>query len=128
MPLIPDNLDVVARYVYYKSHIRSSNKTVKYAAFLPNPKDNKTSVYRVSGLSEDKIWDIAACHVSQNQENPLQGRADLNVSDIVKSKLSVIPNEPPYRHADITDWHYEKSKQVLAAKILEKNAMLHLVP
>ncbi len=129
MPLIPDDSEVVARYVYQPNYIRRLTNTIKYSAFLPNrKKDNETSVYRVSRLPESEIWNLAEDNVTQYQNKPLLGRAELNIVDVKQCGLNVIPKEPPYRHANITDWHLEKSEQILTAKQLEQRANLILVP
>ncbi len=128
MPLIQYNSETLTRYIYFSKYIRNSNNTVKYTAFLPSPKDNQTSVFRVSGLSKIEIWNIAYCDVTPNQNNTIKGRADVNSDDLSSNQLKFFPKEPPYRHANISCWTHEKSKNKLIAKELEKKAILHLVP
>ena len=128
MPLIQYNSETLTRYIYFSKYIKSSNNTVKYTAFLPSPKDNQTSVFRVSGLSEIEIWNIAYCDVTPKQANILKGRADINSDDVINNSLKLIPKEPPYRHANIDGWTGDKSKHKLIAKELEKKANLHLAP
>src|SRR3990170_4272430 len=83
MPLIQSNPEVLTRYLYNSNYIRKSNQTVKWAAFMPNPKDNQTSVFRVLGLSESEIWNIADCDVTPYQQNTIKGRADINSNDVI---------------------------------------------
>jgi hypothetical protein len=128
MPLIPTGSETLARFVYFSKYIRSSNNTIRYAAFLPSPEDNQTSVFRVSELTETEIWNIADCDVTPKQTNTLKGRADIEAEDVRNSTLLLIPKEPPYRHSHLSGWPDDKSKHKLIAKELEKKANLHLVP
>jgi hypothetical protein len=128
MPLVPTSSEILTRFIYFSKFIRSSNNTVRYAAFLPSPKDNQTSVFRVSGLSEGQIWNIADCDVTPTQTNTIKGRADINSDDLVNSKLEVIPKEPPYRHANISGWPDDKTERKLMAIELARKAILYLVP
>ena len=58
--------EVLSRYILDKTHIRYSNRTVKYSAFLPAP-DGTTSVFRVSGLTEEQVWEVGdPLHLSQH--------------------------------------------------------------
>ena len=128
MPEIPNHTYLIARYIYFSKYIKSSNQTVKYAAFLPNPIDNNTSVFRITGLSENDIWLIANTHVTPSQNNTLKGRADINTEDVICHDLGLEPDEPPDRHLNITRWSDDKSKNKLIAIELVKKAILCLVP
>lgn len=128
MPLILRTSEELTRFIYFSKYIRSSNKTVKYSAFLPSPKDNQTSVFRISNISESQIWNIANCDVTPNQSHTLKARADIHSDDVVSRQLNLIPREPPYRHANISDWPNDGSKKKLIAKELEKKAKLQLAP
>jgi hypothetical protein len=83
---------------------------VKYVAFTPDQKGD-TSVFRISGITNNEIWDIGDREVAPKQNRPILGRADIETSIVVSKDLKVIPSEPPERHADITDWPEEKSEQ-----------------
>ncbi|KRT66852.1 MAG: hypothetical protein XU11_C0003G0025 [Candidatus Dadabacteria bacterium CSP1-2] len=133
MPLIQSNPEVLTRYLYNSNYIRKSNQTVKWAAFMPNPKDNQTSVFRVLGLSESEIWNIADCDVTPYQQNTIKGRADINSNDVInisvnRDKLFFYPKEPPYRHGTITGWSNQKSINKLLALKLEDKANLRVNP
>ena len=91
MPLIPTSLETLTRFIYFSKYIRNSNNTLKYTAFLPNPKDNQTSIFRVSGLCESEIWNIADCDVTPKQTNTIKGRADINSDDFISTQLKLIP-------------------------------------
>lgn len=121
MPLIPSNSEVVARYIFFSKYIRSSNNTVKWSAFMPSEKDNETSVFRISGLSDQEIWKMANEEVVPNQTNTLKGRADIPSSDVM-TNLILSFSEPPYRHAAIIGWSTDKSKNMSLAMELEEKA------
>lgn len=125
MPLIPNGKEKLARFVYSSSHIRNSNNSIRYTAFLPNPLDNQSSVFRISGILEPEIWNLADLYVTPNQSSTLKGRADINSENILKTGLRIMPKEPPYRHANIFNWTADKSKNKLIALELEKLAVLH---
>lgn len=132
MPLIPSNPEILTRYLYNSNYIRKSNQTVKWAAFMPNPKDNQTSVFRVSELSESEIWNIADCDVTPYQQNTIEGRANINSDDVINIsansyKLFFYPKEPPYRHGNIAGWSNVKSINKLIALKLENKANLRLI-
>ena len=133
MPLIPSYPEILTRYLYNNNYIRTLRQTVKWAAFMPNPKDNQTSVFRVSGLSGKEIWNLADCEVTPYQQNTIKGRADIDSNDVIDInvngyKLFFYPKEPPYRHGSISGWSNQKSANKLIALKLENKAKLHLVP
>ncbi|MDA2921318.1 hypothetical protein MYX76_17805 [Desulfobacterota bacterium AH_259_B03_O07] len=133
MPLIQSNHEILTRYVYYSKYIKKLDRTVSWAAFMPNPKDNETSVFRVLGLSESEIWNIANCDVTPHQQNRIKGRADMNLDDVINirvnsNKLFFNSKEPPYRHGNITSWSNQKSVNKLIALELEVKASPHLIP
>lgn len=99
---------------------------VKYAVFLPNPTNGETSVFRTSKMSDEKIWDIGDREISKKRGKPMLGRADITASIVISRNLQIIPNEPPERHANITGWPDEKSKQKMIALELAAEAQLYL--
>ena len=125
MPLIPDGPEILSRYIYYHRYIRPSDNTVKWGAFMPNSQ-NQTSVFRTSGLIEEIIWKIAECEVSSYYETSLKGRADIETVDVYNEELTLVPDELPYRHKNISGWSDDRGKNILIAKELEKKAILNL--
>lgn len=115
----------LARYILHKSHFSSQQKRVKYAVFMPAP-TGETSVFRISNLSEDEIWEIGRRDVAQKREMPLLGRADISAFYVFNKNLKIIPDNIPPRHANIIGWPEEKSAQKLIAMELAENARLHL--
>ena len=90
----------LARYLTSRSQFNSSG--VKPAAFLPNPKDNKTSVYRHGAEPSDELWTIGAAYVAG--ERTLYGAAVCLAADVRAAQLEVVAKEPPPRHANIERW------------------------
>ena len=125
--MIPvDPSETLSRFILQKKVYRSSDHTVKYSAYLPNPSNSETSVFRTSDIADDQVWDIGDREVSVNRGKPILGRADI-IADVVISKdLVMLPNEPPERHANITGWPDERSEQRMIALELAAEACLYL--
>ena len=119
-----DPSEVLSRFILHKDWYRSSDATVKYAAFLPN-RNGETSVFRTSGLSEQKVWDIAECEVFPVRRLPILGRADIPAAIPTGKGLEVVPKEPSRRHANITGWPEEKPKQKQIALELATESVFH---
>jgi len=119
-----DLLEILSRFILQTNWFSTSENRVKYAAFLPN-KDGETSVFRSSGISNNEIWDIGEREVSIKRGKPIYGRADISVTNVISKDLRVISSEPPERHANITGWPDEKSKQMVIAVQLAAEAQLH---
>ena len=102
-------LEILSRFVLQERYIRANN-TVRHSAFTPN-RNGKTSVFRISDITENEIWVIGEREVASKQNKPILGRADIITSIVISKGLKVIPGEPPERHANIIDWPEEKSKQ-----------------
>jgi hypothetical protein len=103
---------------------------VKHQAFLPmrNPETLllETSVFRISHLKDDEIWDIGQREVIRNSGRRLHGRADIILSKVLENGLSISPDDPPPRHANIVGWPDEESKQKMIAIALAAEAQLRL--
>jgi len=73
----------------------------KPAAFLPNPKDGESSVFRHGREPIQRLWEIG---------REAAGTRTLYGASIVKARvvrevhLEVLPDEPPPRHAVIRGW------------------------
>ncbi|VAX29663.1 hypothetical protein MNBD_NITROSPIRAE03-85, partial [hydrothermal vent metagenome] len=103
--------EILSRFVLQKNWYRHSDNRVKYAAFMPNPKNGETSVFRTSGISDVEIWQIGEHEVAMKRDKPISGRADIKASVVISKNLRILPCEPPERHANIIAWPDEKSEQ-----------------
>ncbi len=117
-------LETLSRFVVSNRWIRADN-TVRHTAFLPNPKNGETSVFRISGITDNEIWAIGERKVALIQNKPILGRADIETSIVISKNLKVIPSESPERHANITGWPEEKSEQKQIALELATESVFH---
>lgn len=115
----------LARYILHKSLFSILHKRVKYGAFLPAP-NGETSVFRISNLSDNEVWDIGDKEVAQKRGMLVLGRADILAFHVLQRRLRIIPDDNPPRHANIVGWPEEKSEQKLIAMELAENAQLYL--
>ncbi len=56
--------ETLSRFILQKKWYRTSDNSVRYAAFMPNPNNGETSVFRISGISDNEVWDIGDREVS----------------------------------------------------------------
>lgn len=117
--------EYLARYILHKNHFSAQHRRVKYVVFMPAP-TGETSVFRISSLSDNEIWEIGSSAVSKKRGLPLLGRADISAFHVFDKNLKLIPDNNPSRHANIVGWPEEKSKQKLIAIELAESAQLHL--
>lgn len=102
---------------------------VKPAAYMPSPKDGKTSVFRHGAEPQDSLLRIAEAHVIG--ERTLHGVAICTAQQVRKAELEVVAQEPPPRHANITGWpvvpndpEQTKAGQKERALLIAQRAML----
>ena len=99
---ISDDEDL-ARFLTSKSQFSTQNLIVKPSAFLPNLKDQETSVSRHGRQPTKRLWGIGADVVAATEKS-LYGAAIIKVRDVRVAKLEVFADEPPPRHAAIRKW------------------------
>ena len=117
--------EVLSRFIMQTNWYRLSDNRVRYAAFMPNPKNGETSVYRISGISGREVWEIGDREIGLKRDKPILGRADIGVSFVITKGLNVVPSEPPIRHANIIGWPEQKSEQRLVAIELAAEAIFY---
>jgi hypothetical protein len=122
-PITPS--EVLSRFIMQTNWYRLSDNCVRYAAFMPNPKNGETSVYRISGISDREVWEIGDREVGLKRDKPILGRADIGASFVITKGLNVVPSEPPIRHANIIGWPEQKSEQRLVALELAAEAIFY---
>ncbi|MBD3287590.1 hypothetical protein GF337_02200 [candidate division KSB1 bacterium] len=122
-----ENDEPLGRFILNKRYIRSSNNTVKLAAFMP-ARDLDLSVYRTKGLNEESIWKLAIDNIISKMSEPktLHGRAEITPSIVYSNNLEIDPNNIPQRHANITKWPAENHEQKMIAMNLAQEASLKL--
>lgn len=116
----------LARFLTQSGHFVASRNRVKPGAFLPAP-NGQTSLFRIADLNEAGIWGIAVKHVeSGHSPRHVCARAETTRDHIEVIGLRVHPDEPPPRHANITDWPLGKDDQKELALLLASRATLKL--
>jgi len=114
----------MSRYLVDRDEIRR----VHFASFMPPTKNPRTSVYWISGISEEEIWNIGNTHVAPTR-GPILGRADFNSLAVYQAGLAVDLTEIPHpRHADIIHWDQDRKKARLQAMKLADAATLVTAP
>lgn len=123
---VADDEDL-ARFLMSSNHYNS--RAVKPAAFLPNPKDRETSVFRHGADPRNQLWEIADQRVGA--ERVVHGAAIVRTGYIREAKLLVNASEPPPRHAVIAGWPWfdsdpdeQKARQKELAALLASRATL----
>lgn len=96
---IADSEDL-ARFLTSSGHYNAAMP--KPAAFLPNPKDRETSVFRHGDGPTEELWHIGEKYAAS--ERTLHGAAVLKAGDVRRVKLDILAGEPPPRHAAIVGW------------------------
>ncbi len=114
--------ETLSRFIFDRKHIRSNN-TLRHSAFMPN-KYGETSVFRISGISQEQIWEIAS-DVARLRDKQLLGRGDILASTVFSKDLQVIPREPPKRHANILGWPNDPSLTHSIAQQLAAEAVFY---
>ncbi len=121
----------VSRFILSKRHFSKEKNIVKHGAFLPiaNSASGRleTSVFQTSGLRTGDIWKIGVNEVANKSGKNLYGRADVKTWNVEPLGLSVIPDDQPPRHANITGWPETRSEQKLFAIKLAADAELFLL-
>jgi hypothetical protein len=121
------NQEPLARFLTSSGHFNAS--IVKPSAFLPNPNDGKTSVFRHDAEPRDALAAIGRNEVAQDRS--LHGAAIITAAEVRAVKLEVTAVEPPSRHADIEGWpwmqndrEFGKAQSKEIALVLAQKAQL----
>lgn len=95
---------------------------VKPAAFLPNPKNCETSVFRHGSIPRAPLWQIATEQV--NAGRTLHGAAIVKAKHVRSAMLEVVAQEPPPRHANIVNWTSSQADPEMAKAEQRAQAVL----
>ena len=93
MPISPD--DCVARFI--KKERDCKNGIIKLSVFIPANNDSEISVFIISGLQKDQIWQLGRNRLKAS----IVGRADLTVCSIYKKGFKIKTSNFNDRHAGI---------------------------
>lgn len=102
--LSPDVADSepLARFLRSSKLFSAQKKIVKPAAFLPNPRDGKTSVFRHPGAPAAELWALGCRKLGEDAR--IHGAGIVRARDARVEGLEVAASEPPPRHANIEGW------------------------
>lgn len=125
---LPDSVadeEDLARFLTSSSHYNST--VVKPAAFMPNPKNGETSVYRHGADPLEGLVTIAREEIGA--ERKVHGAAIVKAGAVRAALLEARAGEPPPRHADIVGWPWstddpdfgKAAQKELAAAIAQKS-------
>ncbi len=124
--LVADEEDL-ARFLTSSSQFNA--KMVKPSAFLPNPKDRETSMFRHGSEPRETLWAIGEENAAN--ERTLHGAAICKARHVRAVPLEVEAGEPPPRHAAIRGWPWnendpelQKAKQKEMAAVIASEAAL----
>ena len=99
----------ITRFIRYSDHFDEPN-IVREGVFLPHRKKTDISVFRISELSCEVVWEIGWERVQTN-ERPVYARADLLASSIYENNLKVTPDPRSHiQHANITGFPVEREE------------------
>lgn len=114
----------LCRFLTSKDHYSVQKHVVKHTAFHP-PRDNRLSVYWVTGIADDEVWAIGDAHVAP-QRGPILGLAAFNsLRACYECDLRVeVTGVPHPRHADVIGWSVDKQRARLQAlKLADKSSL-----
>lgn len=95
----------IARFLTSSSHFAATKNLVKPGAFLPNPRNLETSVFREIAEPHANLWHVVSDQLPE--ERKVHGAALVEVIEIRKAELDVVSDEDPPngpRHANIVGW------------------------
>ena len=120
--------ETLTHFLYSKEFSPQSG-TIRYRAFTP-PKTSpeQISVYCISSLSEDEIWEIARKYVQGQRK--IEARADF-LSDVVydQDNLKVIFDPNPHElHANITPIPIDREERDEILREFAKTSKLEIMP
>ena len=118
--VIDDDEDL-ARFLTSSSQFNAI--MVKPSAFLPNPRDGETSVFRHGNEPRDELWKIGReCAVV---DRTLHGAAIFKARNVRVALLELVASEPPPRHAGIVRWPWlEDDPEMQKAHQKERAALI----
>lgn len=126
----PSPEETLARALFSKNQFNTSGP--KFSAFMPSATD-KTSVFRK--CDHDAALLRSACDAAAaGHGKPPKRLAVTTVVHVLAEALSVLPSEPPPRHADIVSWptnsdpERQKADRMLIAIKIAANACLIPAP
>lgn len=107
---------------FLTSSSQYSRIMVKPAAFLPNPRNGRTSTFRQGREPLERLWQTGREFAVGDR--PLHGAAIVKAGKVRAAQLDVVASEPPPRHADIIGWAWSPSDPDLGKAERKERAAL----
>lgn len=104
LPETVDDGEDLARFLTSSSQFNA--RMAKPSAFLPNPKNGETSVFRHGSDPLAGLREIGVAHITG--ERTLHAAAICKASQVRAAQLEVAAKEPPPRHANIIGWPWSE--------------------
>lgn len=120
LPEAVDDAEELARFLYSSSQYNS--QMAKPAAFLPNPRDRETSVFRHGSEPREDLWRIGRGQLPEART--LHGASLVTGRNVRTALLDVIASEPPARHAAIVNWPWTDDPELQKAQQKERAILL----
>lgn len=117
---IVDDEENLARFLTSSSQFNATG--AKPSAFLPNPQNRETSVFRLANQPIESLWRIGAEHVAGGRT--LHGAAIVKAKHIRSGQLDVVAKEPPARHANIVGWPWSQIDPEMAKAEQRERALV----
>lgn len=115
---IADSEDL-ARFLTQSSHFNATQ--VKPVAFLPNPREQETSVSRHGREPGDRLINLGAIAAG---DRSLYGAALFKATNVRSVSLNVLSDEPPDFHAVIRNWPLDNDPVLQKAQQKERALQL----
>lgn len=93
--------ETLARFVMSSSHYNAHG--IKYTAYLPNPRNGETSVFRYAEKWAESLRAIGES-AARNRGLQLHGTSLVLAQVVFDAMLRLVAVEPPPRHANIVGW------------------------
>ncbi len=117
----------LSRFIFSRSHFSPTKGEVKFGAFIPPKGSKDLSVYRISTLDDEAIWEIGLTEVQRAQG--LKARADLLAKVVFDIGLEVVPETSTHAlHANITPWSDDEVERKSLATELALKSRLVIFP
>jgi len=116
---VSDDEDL-SRFLVHRSQF--SEKLAKPSAFMPNPKDRETSVYRHGREPVEKLRHLGMAAAG---DRTLYGAAIFPAKVVRKVGLEIAASEPPLRHAAIRGWPW-RDDDPLEGKAKQKSIAIDI--
>jgi hypothetical protein len=129
LPIEIDNAELLVRFLFSDNEFNTFG--AKANAFMPNPKNNQTSVFRHAYQPIPKLREIGK-NVSSLRATSIKSVAIVSASVVRLVGLTVNAFEPPALHANIENWpmlqsdpETERAQRKSLALRLAQHAKVH---